>query len=81
MSPVPSPAAPFALSLPECLEALTARLEGVARVAAGALACASAGAEDEAVRLALELEPGLHDADRLLSAVALIYRLRRERRG
>jgi hypothetical protein len=76
-----SPPPPFSLTLVDCLEAIASRLAEAARVTGAALACARAGAEDEAVRLVLDLERHTYEADKLLAAVTVLSRSRRERGG
>jgi hypothetical protein len=76
-----SPAPPLTLTLPECLEAIATRLTEANRITGAALACARAGAEDEAVRPVLGIEQRTYEADRLISAVTLVHRIRRERDG
>jgi hypothetical protein len=82
MSPAQPPAPPLTLTLPDCLEAIASRLAEAARVTGAALACAQAGAEkEEAVRLVLDVERHTYEADKLLAAVTVLARIRRERGG
>ncbi len=74
-----NPAPRFSLTLTDCLEEIASRLQDAARVTGAALACARAGAEEEAVRLVMDLEQHTYEADKLLAAVTLLNRIRRER--
>jgi len=62
-------------------EKIASRLADAARVKGATLACARAGAEEEAVGLVLDLEQHTYEADKLLSAVTILNRIRRERGG
>ena len=70
---------PFSLTLPDLLQEIAARLTRAHRLVGAALACAKAGAEEEAVGILMDLESDTHEADRLLSVVTLVNRIRRER--
>jgi hypothetical protein len=76
-----SPTQPFSLTLVDCLEEIASRLADAARVTSAALACARAGAEEEAVRLVMDLEQHTYEADKLLAAMTILARVRRERGG
>jgi hypothetical protein len=71
----------FSLTIADCLREILVRLSAGLRTTNAALACAEAGAEEEAVRLVLDLETQTYEADKLLFAVTLLNRLRRERAG
>ncbi len=70
---------PFSLTIPDLLQLIAERLARSNRLVNAALACAQAGAEEEAVQIMMDLESDTHEADRLLSVVTLVNRIRRER--
>ncbi len=70
---------PFTLTIPNLLQEISIRLAKANRLVSAALACAQAGAEEEAVGILMDLENDTHEADRLLSVVTLVNRIRRER--
>ncbi len=70
---------PFTLTIPDLLQEIATRLTRANRLVTAALACAQAGAEEEAVQIMMDLESDTHEADRLLSVVTLVNRIRRER--
>ena len=61
-----------------CLEALSTRLTDAAAVAKAAVTCARSGSDHEAVRIALELDTLLNEAQTLHGAVCLIGRMARQ---
>ena len=63
------------LSITACLAEISSRLTDAAAVAKAALVCAEAGSEREAVRIAMDLDTLLHEAETLHGAVCLIGRL------
>lgn len=65
------------LSVTACLAEISGRLTDAAAVAKAALTCAEAGSEREAVRIAMDLDTLLHEAETLHAAVCLLSRLRR----
>lgn len=65
------------LSITACLGEISGRLTDAAAIAKAALACAEAGSEREAVRIAMELDELLAEADTLHHAVCLLARLQR----
>ncbi len=69
----------FTLTIPDLLQGVATRLTRANRLVNAALACAQAGAEEEAVGIIMDLESDTHEADRLLSVVTLVNRIRRER--
>ena len=56
------------------LHAIQIRLEEAARIARAASACAQAGSFNEGVTLALDIEQGIHEAERLLDAASFLNR-------
>jgi hypothetical protein len=70
---------PFALTLTDCLREIAIRLTNATRITNATIACAEAGAEEEAVRSSWIFETSTYEADKLLSAVTLLNRIRRER--
>lgn len=72
------PAAPFTLTMGDCLGAIADRLEEALRVTRAAIACAESGAEDEAAQIVMDLETYTYEADKLLSAVTILMRMRRQ---
>lgn len=65
------------LSIAACLAEISCRLTAAAAVAKAALVCAEAGSEHEAVRIAMDLDTLLQEAETLHGAVCLLGRLRR----
>ncbi|MDP4026657.1 hypothetical protein Q8W71_29040 [Methylobacterium sp. NEAU 140] len=65
------------MSITACLAEISARLTDAAAVAKAALTCAEAGSEREAVRIAMDLDALLHEAETLHGAVCLLGRLPR----
>ncbi len=70
---------PFTLTIPNLLQEISIRSAKANRLVSAALACAQAGAEEQAVGILMDLENDTHEADRLLSVVTLVNRIRRER--
>ena len=66
------------LSVTAGLAAISARLTEAAALAKAALVCARAGAEREAVRIVLDLDVPLSEAQTLHGAVCLIGRINRK---
>ena len=65
------------LSIAVCLGEISTRLTGAAAVARAAVACAEAGSEEDAVRIALDIDESLHDIKTLHGALLLMGRMRR----
>lgn len=63
------------IDIATCLEALSRRLVDAAAVAQAAVACAHAGSQREAVRIALKLDDLLGEAQTLHGAVCLLGRM------
>jgi hypothetical protein len=53
-------------------------LEDASRIAKAADACGTAGNADKGVQVALDVEPLLHDATRLLDAATMVKQLAKE---
>ena len=66
------------LSITVCLDEISQRLTDAAAVAKAAVACAAAGSEREAVRIALDLDELLSEATTLHGALCLIGRMNRD---
>jgi len=56
------------------LAGIQIRLEEAARIARAASACVQAGSIHEGVTLALDIEQGIHEANRLLDAASFLKR-------
>ena len=67
------------LSVAGCLNEISARMTEAAAVAKAAVACAAAGSEREAVRIAMDLDVLLNEATTLHGALCLIGRMDRQR--
>lgn len=67
------------ITLPDLLHDLSDRLGHASRMVQAATAVAGAGGEREAMRLLMDVESTVHEANQLISAVTLISRLSRER--
>ncbi|GJE59772.1 hypothetical protein [Methylobacterium trifolii] len=65
------------LSITACLSVISLRLTDAAAVASAALTCAAAGSEREALRIAMEPDGLLSEAQTLHGAVCLIGRMQR----
>ena len=65
------------LSIVVCLGEIRTRLTGAAAVARAAVVCAEAGSEEDAVRIALDLDESLHEIKTLHGALLLMGRMRR----
>ncbi|GLS42569.1 hypothetical protein [Methylobacterium brachythecii] len=65
------------LSITACLNEISDRLNEAAAVAKAALVCAEAGAEREAIRIAMDLDVPLSEANMLHAAACLIGRIER----
>ena len=63
------------LSITTCLAEISIRLTDAAAVAKAALTCAIAGSEREALRIAMDLDRLLNEAQTLHGAVCLIGRM------
>lgn len=59
-----------------CLSEISERLVAANAMAKGALVCAEEGNQQAALRIALDLEPLIHEANTLLNAASLMNRLR-----
>ena len=66
-----------ALSVTGCLIEISARLTDAAAIAKAAVVCAESGSEKDAVRLSMDLDELLHEADTLHRTVALMNRTER----
>lgn len=66
------------LSITACLSEISDRLSEAAAVAKAALACAEAGAEREGLRIGMDLDVPLSEAQTLHAAACLIGRLKRQ---
>ena len=60
------------------LKEIHTRLDQAASIAKAANACAEAGNADKGVHVALDIEPLIYEATRLLDAASLINRLAKE---
>jgi hypothetical protein len=69
----------FELTIPYCLREISTRLTDAAAIAKAAVACAEAGSESEAVRIAMDLDELVGEAETLHRCVCLISRLKRDR--
>lgn len=65
------------MDIATCLEALSGRLTDAAAVAKAAVTCARSGSEREAVRIVLEIDDLLNEAQTLHGAVCLLGRMDR----
>ncbi|WP_375462250.1 hypothetical protein [uncultured Enterovirga sp.] len=65
------------LSVTGCLVEFSARLTDAATIAKAAVVCAESGSEKEAVRLSMDLDKLLHEAETLHRAVAQTNRSER----
>ncbi|WP_375462168.1 hypothetical protein [uncultured Enterovirga sp.] len=65
------------LSITVGLRELSTRLTDAAAILKGAVACAESGSEREALRIAMDIDELLHDAQTLHGAVCLIGRMQR----
>ncbi len=66
------------LSITACLSEISLRLTDAAAIACAAVTCAESGSEREALRIAMDLDELLHEAETLHGAVTLIGRMRRK---
>ena len=57
-----------------CLDSMAEAVEGAASLAKAARACADAGNVDAAFKIALDIEPLLHEADYLIQAASTVRR-------
>ena len=67
------------MDITTCLEALSTRLVDAAAIGKAAVTCAQSGSEREAVRIAMDLDGLLNEAQTLHGAVCLLGRMDRER--
>lgn len=65
------------LTITGCLKEISIRLTDAAAVAKAAVVCAESGSEAEAVRISMDLDELLHEANTLHSAMTLLNRLGR----
>jgi hypothetical protein len=65
------------LDITACLNEISARLTDAAAIAKAAVTCAESGSEREAIRIAIDLEELLHEAQTLQGAVCLVGRIMR----
>ena len=65
------------LSITGCLKEIASRLTDAAAIAKAAVTCAESGSEHEAVRISMDLDELLHQAETLHSAVTLMNRMAR----
>lgn len=70
---------PFTLTLTDLLPEISARLTRAGQLVDAALTLATAGAEEEAVQVILDVESDSYEVDRLLSVATLLNRMRHER--
>lgn len=68
------------VSIGGCLAEISGRLTDAAAIAKAAVVCAESGSDREALRIAMDLDELLHEAQTLHGAVILIGRLDRDRR-
>jgi hypothetical protein len=61
-----------------CLRAISGRLTEAGAIAKAAVTCAESGSEDHAIRVALDVEELVREANTLLNAASLIQRKREE---
>ena len=61
-----------------CLDALSERLSDAAAIAKAAVTCARSGSEREAVRIAMDLDALLGEAQTLHGAACLLGRMKRD---
>jgi hypothetical protein len=61
---LPDPA-PFSLTLTDCLRDISLRLTTAARITNAAIACAAAGAEEEAAQIVMDLGQHTYEAESL----------------
>jgi hypothetical protein len=66
------------LSITACLSEISLRLTDAAAIARAAVTCAESGSEREALRIAMDLDELLHEAETLHGAVTLIGRMSRK---
>lgn len=69
------------LNITEGLREIATRLTDAAAIAKAAVTCAESGSEREAVRLSLDLDELLGEAETLHRAVTLLNRMERDRGG
>jgi hypothetical protein len=67
------------ISIMGCLREISGRLTDAAAIAKAAVTCAESGSEHQAVRIVLELDEMLHEANTLLNGVTLLNRMWRDR--
>jgi hypothetical protein len=65
------------ISITGGLKEISGRLTDAAAVAKAAVTCAESGSERQAVRIVLEVEEMIHEANTLLNGVTLLNRMRR----
>ena len=66
------------MAISRCLEALSTRLIDASAIAKAAVTCARSGSDREAVRIALDLDMLLNEAQTLHGAVCLFGRMDRQ---
>ena len=59
----------------ECLKEISLKLVSAAAISRGAVTCAESGDLAAGVRIALDVEPLLHEANTLLNAASLMNRM------
>lgn len=69
------------LSITGCLKEVATRLTDAAAIARAAVTCAESGSEHEAIRLSLDLDEMLHEAQALHRAATLLNRMERTTPG
>jgi hypothetical protein len=66
------------LSVAMCLNEISARLTHATAIVRAAVTCAENGSEREALRIALDIDERLHEAQTLHAAMILVGRIRRQ---
>ena len=66
------------LTITSGLREISRRLTDAAAIAKGAVACAEAGSETEALRIAMDLDETIHEVRDLHGAVRLLGRMARQ---
>jgi hypothetical protein len=62
-------------AIKECLTEISSRLSDASAIAKAAVTCAEGGNADDAIKIALDVEQLIHEANTLLNAASLINRL------
>ena len=69
------------LSITGCLREVASRLTDAAAIAKAAVTCAESGSEREAIRISLDMDEMLHEAQALHRAATLLNRIERTAPG